>query len=158
MTSDYHFGQWRLFVVWSLSHVQLYVTPWTAVRQASILHSLLEFAQIHVPLSQWCSSTTSSSITHFSSCPQSFLAAGSFPVSMLFTSGGQIIGTSASAIVLPMNMQGWFPVRLTDLISLLSRGLSRVFSNTTVEKQQFFGAQLSLWSSSHIHNDYWENP
>jgi len=81
-------------------------------------------------------------------CPQSFPASGSFPVSQLFTSGGQSIGASASASGLPMDIQGWFPLGLTGLISLQSKGLSRVFSSTTVQKHQFFGAQPSLWSSS----------
>ena len=86
-----------------------------------------------------------------SSCLQSFSASGSFLMSQLFTSGGQSIGASASASVLPMNIRGWFPLGLTGLISLLSKGLSRVFSNTTVQKHQFFCAQPSLWSNSHIH-------
>ena len=94
------------------------------------------------PLSRWCDPTISSSVTHFSSCPQSFPASRSFPMSWLFTSGSQSIGTSAlaSASVLLMNIQGWFPLGLTGLISLLSRGLSRVFSNTTVQKWKFFSA------------------
>ena len=91
------------------------------------------------PLSQWHHLTISSSVTHFSYCPQSFPASGSFPMSQLFTSCGQSIGASASASVLPMNIQGWFPLGLTGLISLLSKGLTRVFSNTTVPKHQFFG-------------------
>ena len=86
----------------------------------------------------------------FSSCLQSFPVSGSFPMSQLFESGIQSIGASASAPVLPMNIQGWFLLGLTDLISLLSRGLSRVFFSTTVWKQQFFGAQPSLWSNFHI--------
>ena len=101
------------------------------------------------PLSQWCNPTISSSIAPFSSCPQSFPVSGSFPMSWLFTSGGQSFGASAS--VLPMNIQGWFPLGLTGLISLQSKGLSGVLSSTTVWKHQFFGAQPSLWSSSHIH-------
>ena len=100
------------------------------------------------PLSQWWHPTMSSSVTYFSSCPQSFSASGSFPVSQLFISSGQSVGTSAS--VLLMNVQGWFPLGLTDLISLLSKGFSRVFSSTIVQKHQFFSAQPSLWSSSHI--------
>ena len=83
-----------------------------------------------------------------SSCLQSFPASGSFPVSQLFTSGGQSIGASAS--VLPMNIQGWFPLQLTSFISLLSKGLPRVFSSTTVWKNEFFSAQPSLWSNSHL--------
>ena len=97
------------------------------------------------PLSQWCHPTISSSITPFSSCLQSFPASGSFPMSQLFTSGGQSIGASASTSVLPMNIQDWFPLGLSGLISLLSKGLSRIFSNTTVQKHQFSSAQLSLW-------------
>ena len=100
-------------------------------------------------ISRWCHPTISSSVVPFSSCLQSFPASGSFPMSWLFTSGGQSIGASAS--VLPMNIQGWFPLGLTGLISLLSKGCSRVFSNTTVWKHQFFSSQSSLGSNSHIH-------
>ena len=88
------------------------------------------------PLSQWCHSTISSSVIPFSSCPQSFPASGSFPMSQFFTSDGQTIGASASASVLPMNIQNWFSLVLTGLISLQSKGLSRVPSNTTVQKYQ----------------------
>ena len=95
------------------------------------------------PLSQWCHPTISSSVVSFF-CPQSFPASGSFPVSQFFASGGHSIGVSASASVLPMNIQDWSPLGWTGWISLLSKGLSRVFSNTTVQKHQFFGAQLSL--------------
>ena len=110
------------------------------------------------PLSQWCHPTMSSSVVPFSSCPQSFPESQSFPATWLFTSDGQSIGTSASASVLPMNIQDWFPSRLIGLISLLFKGLSRVFSNTTVQKHQFFNAQPSLWSSSHIHTWLLEKP
>ena len=103
------------------------------------------------PLSQWCYLTNSSSASLFSFCLQSFPESGSFPMNWLFTSDGQRIGPSASATVLPMNIQSWFPLGLTDLISLQSKGLSRVISNTTVRKHQFFSAQPSLWSSFHIH-------
>ena len=105
------------------------------------------------PSSQWCHSTISSSVVLFSSCLESFSASGSFPMSQFFASGGQNIGASAStsASVLPMNIQDWFPFGFNGLISLLSKGLSRVFSNTTVQKHQFFGTQLYLWSNSHIH-------
>ena len=96
------------------------------------------------PLSQWCHSTISSSVVPFSSCLQSFPPSGSFQMSQFFTSGGQSIGVSALASVLPMNIQDWFPLGWTVWISLLSKGLSRVFSNTTVQKYQFFSAQLSL--------------
>ena len=96
------------------------------------------------PLSWWCHPTILSSVIPFSSCPQSFPASGSFPMSQLFTSGGQNIGFSASKSVLPMNTQDWSPLGWTGWISLKFKGLSRVFSNTTVQKHQFFGAQLSL--------------
>ena len=96
------------------------------------------------PLSQWCDSTILSSIVPLSSCLQSFPASASFPMSQLFISCGQSIGVLASASVLPMNIQDWFPLRLTRLISLLSKGFYRVFSNTTVQKHQFFSTQLSL--------------
>ena len=110
------------------------------------------------PLSQWCHPTISSSVTLFFSCLQFFPASESFPKSQLFASSGQSIGVSASTSVLPMNIQGWFPLGCTGWISLQSKGLSRVFSNTTVQKHQFFGAQLSLWSSSHIHMWLMEKP
>ena len=101
------------------------------------------------PLSQWCHPTISSSVFPFSSCLQSFLLSGSFPMSQFFTWGGQNIGASAS--VLPMNIQDWFPLGLTGWISFQSKGLSRVFSNTTEWKHHFLGIQSSLWSNSHIH-------
>ena len=96
------------------------------------------------PSSRWCHPTISSSDIPFSSCLQSFPESGSFPMSQLLASGGQSIRASASASVLPMNIQVWFPLGFTGLISLQSKGLSRVFSNTMVQKHQFFGAQLSL--------------
>ena len=96
------------------------------------------------PSCRWCHPTISSSVVPFSSCPRSFPASGSFPVSQLFTSGGQSTWVSASASVLPMNIQDWFPLGWTGWISFQSKGLSRVFSNTTVQKHQFFSAQLSL--------------
>ena len=125
------------------------------------VHQLLELAQTHVHRVSDADfeslrnfqpsqpSPTISSFVPFSSCLQSFLASGSFAISQFFTSGGQSIGASAS--VLPMNIQGLFPLELTSLISLQSKGLSRGFSNTTVQKHQFFSAQLCLWSNSNIH-------
>ena len=110
------------------------------------------------PLSWWCYLTISSSVAHFSFCLQSFQASGSFSMSQLFNSGGQIIGASASAAVLPMNIQDWFPLRVTGLISLQFKGLSRVFSSTTIWKHQFFGIQPALWSDSHIHTWLLEKP
>ena len=103
------------------------------------------------PLSQWCHPAISSSVVHFSSCPQSLPASGAFPMSQLFAWSGQSTGVSASTSVLPMNTQDLSPLGWTDWISLQSKGLSRVFSNTTVQKHQFFGAQLSSQSNSHIH-------
>ena len=120
-----------------------------------VLHYLPEFAQIHV---HWCYLTISPSAAPFSFCLQSFPASGSFPMSQLFVSGGQNIGDSASASVFPMSMQSWFPLGWTVLVSLQSRGFSRVFSSTTVLKHQFFGTQPSLWSNSHIHTWLLEKP
>ena len=108
------------------------------------------------PSSQWCHPTISSSVVPFSSHLHSFPASGSVPKSQFFASGGQSIGVSASASVLPMNIQDWSPLGLTGCISLYSKGLLRVF-NTTVQKHQFFGAQVSLQSTSHIMHDYWKN-
>ena len=108
------------------------------------------------PLSRWCHPAISSSVVPFSSCPQSLPAAGSFPMSQLFTSGGQSIGVSASTSVLPMNNQDWSPLGCTGWISLQSKGLSRVFSNTTVQKHQFFSAQLYSPTLTSIH-DHWKN-
>ena len=110
------------------------------------------------PLSWWCHPTVSSSVVPFSSCPQSFPASGSLQMSQLFTSGGQSFGVSASTSVLPVNTQDWSPFRWTGWISLQSKGLSRVFSSTTVQKHQFFSTQLSLYSSSHIHTWLLEKP
>ena len=108
------------------------------------------------PLSRWCHPTIAPSVTPFSSCLQSFPSSGSLPMSRLFPWGGQSIG--ASAAVLPMNIQGWLPLGFLGLISLPSKGLSRIFSNTTVQKHQIFGAQLSLSSNSHIHTWAMEKP
>ena len=105
------------------------------------------------PLSQWCHPTISSFVIPFSPCLQSFPASGPFPMSQSFASGGQSIGVSASASVLPMNIQGWFPLGWTGWISLQSKGLSRIFSSTTVQKHQ-----LSLQSNSHIHTWLLEKP
>ena len=110
------------------------------------------------PLSRWCRPTISSSVVPFSSCLQSFPASGFLPMSQFFASGGQSIRAYASLSVLPMNIQDWFPLRLTGLISLQSKGLSRVFFNTTVQKHQFLSTHLSLWSNSHIHIWLLEKP
>ena len=133
-----------------LSHVQLFATPWTSACQASLSitnsWSLLKLMPIELVMP-----SISPSVAPFSSCPQSFPASGAFPMSWLFASGYQNTGALASTSVLPVSIQGWFPSRLTGLISLWSKELSRVFSSTTVQKHQFLGAQLSLWSNSHIH-------
>ena len=110
------------------------------------------------PSSRWCHPTISSSVIPFSSCPQSLPASGFFPMSQLFTWGGQSIGVSVSASVLPVNTQDWSPLGWTGWISLQSKGLSRVFSNTTIQKHRFFGAQLSSQSNSHIHTWPLEKP
>ena len=110
------------------------------------------------PSSQWCHPAISSSVIPFSSHLQSFPSSGSFQMSLLFTSGGQSIGVSASASVLPMNTQDWSPLGWTGWISLQCKRLSRVFSNTTVQNYQFFSAQLSLYFNSHIHTWLLEKP
>ena len=143
-------------LVQSLSCVRLFVTPWMTAHQASLSvtnsRSLLKL----MPSSWWCHPAISSFVVHFYSCPQSLPASGSFPMSQLFSWGGQSIGVSASASVLPMNMQDWSLLGWTGWISLHSKGLSRVFSNTTIQKHQFFSAQISSQSNSHIHIWMWE--
>ena len=136
--------------VQSLSHVQLFVSPWTTTRQASL--SITNSQSPPKPMS--IESVMPSNyliLVRFSSCPQSFPASRSFHMSQFFTSGGQIFWVSTSASILPINIQDWFPLGLTGWISLQSKGLSRVFSNTIIQKHQFFSAQLSLWFNSHIH-------
>ena len=120
-------------------------------------HQLLELMQTHV---HWVSDAIQPPhpVIPFSSCPQSFPASGSFQMSQLFTSGGQSTGVSASGSVLPMNTQDRSPLGWTGWISLQSKGLSRIFSNTTVQKHQFFGTQLSSQSNSHIHTWLLEKP
>ena len=116
---------------------------------------------VHPTHVHWVSDTIQpslSSVAPFSSCLQSFPASGSFPMSQFFASGGQSIGPSASASVLPMNIQDWFPLELIGLISLWSKGLSRVLSSTTIQKHLFGGAQFSLWPNSHIHTCLLKKP
>ena len=127
-----------------LSHVRFFVTPWTTADQASLSITNSQSPPDPCPLSWWCHPTVSSSVVLFSSCLQSFPASRSFQMSQPFTSGGQSIGVSASTSVLPMSTQDWSPLRWTGWVSLQSKGLSRVFCNTTVKKHQFFCAQLSL--------------
>ena len=121
-------------------------------------HQLLEFTQNSCASSQWCHPAISSSVILFSSCPQSLPASGSFQMSQLFASGGQSTGVSASTSVPPMNTQDWSPLGWTGWTSFQSKGLSRVFINTTVQKHQFFGTQLSSQSNSHIHTWPLEKP
>ena len=134
-----------------LNHVRLFATPWTAARQASL--SIINSWSL---LKRKSSDSVMPSnhlilCLPFSSCLQSFPASGSFQMSQFFESGGQSIGVSPLASVLPMNAQDWSPLGWIGWISLQSKGLSRVFSNTTIQKYQFFSTQPSLWSSSHIH-------
>ena len=135
----------------SLSHVRLFVTPWTAHARLPCPSPTARAYTNSCPSSQWCHPTISSSVVPFSSHLQSFPASGSFQISPFFELDDQSIAASASASVLPMNIQDWFTLGWTGLISLLFKGISRVFSNTTVQKHQFFDAQPSLWSCSHIH-------
>ena len=133
-----------LLSVQLLSHVWLFTTPWTTAHQAYLSITNSQVYSTSSPLSRWCHPTISSPVVPFSSCLQSFPASGTFQISQLFASGGQSIGVWASTSVLPMNTQDWSPLGWTGWISLLSKGLSRVFCNTTVQKYPFFGAQLSL--------------
>ena len=151
-------GQWgpQFSSVQSLSRVWLFATPFCSMPGFPVHHQLLGACSNSRPSSQWCHPTTSSSVIPFSSCLQSFPASGTFPTSQFFTSGSQNIGASVS--VLQINIQDWFPLGFTGLISLQSKGLSRVFSNITVQKNQFFSAQLSLWSNSHIPTWLLEKP
>ena len=131
--------------VQSLSLVWLFVIPWTAACQASLSITNSRSLPNSCPLSRWCHPTISSSVIPFSFCPQSLPASGSFQMSQLFTSCVQSIGASASTSVLPMNTQDWYPLGWTGWMSLQSKGLSRVFSNTTVQKHQFFSVTYLLF-------------
>ena len=126
-----------------------FAPPRARSRCAAHLHHGLPVSPAPTPGSRRASGISSSVALFF--CLQSFPVSWSFPVSQHFTSGSQSTGAYTSASVLPMNIQSWFPLGLTGLISLMSKGLSRVFSSTTVWKHQFFGAQPSLWSNSHVH-------
>ena len=130
--------------VQSLSHVQLFATPWIAAHQPPCPSQTPAVYSDSCPSSRWCHPTISSSVVPSSSCPQSLPTSGSFPMSQLFPWDDQSIGVSASTSVLPMNTQDWYPLGWTSWISLQSKGLSRVFSKTTVQNHQFFSAQLSL--------------
>ena len=143
-TNCYHV----VFFIPSQSQVRLFATPWTSLSGFPVLHHFPEFAQTHARRSQWCYPTISSSIVPFSSYLQSFPASGSFPVSRLFASDDRNIATSASASILPMNIQGWFLLRLTGWISVLFKRLSGVFSSTTSLscKQLFILFHVSILS------------
>ena len=141
-----------------LSRVQLFATSWIIAHQQPCPSPTPGVYTNSCPSSQWCHPAISSSVIPFSSCPQSLPASGSFPMSQLFLWGGQSIEVSAWASVLPVNTQDWSPLEWTGWISLQSKGLSRVFSNTTVQKHQFFSAQLSSQSNSHIHTWPLEKP
>ena len=141
-----------------LSHVQLFVTHRLQHARPPCPSPSPGVYPNSCPLSRWCHPTISFSVVPFSSCLQSFPASGSPQMRQFFTSGGQSIGTSASASVLPMNIQAWFLLGLTGWISFLSKGLSRVFSSTTVWRHQFFGTQPFLLSSSHIYTWLLEKP
>ena len=142
----------------SFSHVWPFATPWTAHARPPCPSPTPGVYPNSCPLSQWCHSAISSTVISISSCLQSFPASGSFQMSQIFTSGGQSIGVSASTSVLPTNIQDWFPLGWTSGISLESKGLSRVSSNTTVQKHKFFGVQLSFYSYFHIHTWLLEKP
>ena len=141
-----HFGRCLKvqFSSFSVSVLSNSVTPWTAAHQASLYITNSQSYSNSYPLTWWCHLTTSSSVVPFSSHPQSLLPWGSFQMNQLFASGGQTTGVSASTSVLPMNTQDWSPLGWRGWISLQFQGLSRVFSNTTVQKHQFFGTQLFL--------------
>ena len=148
----------QLSSVQSLSRVQLFATPWIAAHQASHPSPTPGVHSDSSPSTQWCHPGISSSIVPFSSCPQSLPASESFPMSQLFAWGGQSTGVSTLASFLPKKSQGWSPSEWTGWISLQSKGLSRVFSNTTVQKHQFFGVQPSSQSNSHIYTWPQEKP
>ena len=137
-------GQFQKESVQSLSHVWLFVTPLTTAGQAS-LSFIISWSLLKLMSIKWVMPSNHLILCcSFSSCPQSFPGSGSFAMSQIITSGDQSIRASTSASVLPMNIQGWFPLGLIDLISLLSKGLWRVFSSTKIQKHRFFGAQPSL--------------
>ena len=144
--------------VQSLSRLWLFATPWIPARQASLSITNSQSSLRLMSIESVMPSTISSSVVPFSSCPQSLPASGSFPMSQLFAWGGQSTGVLALTPFLPKKFEGWSPSERTGWISLQSKGLSRVFSNTTVQKHQFFSAQLSSQSNSHIHTWPLEKP
>ena len=161
-----------IFLKYGTNHKQLFESHFSSVTQScpTLWPHGLQYARLpypsptpgaysnSCPLNRWYHATISSSVVGYTSCLQSFSASGSFPVSQFFTSGSQSIAVSAWHSVLPVNIQDWFPLGLTGWISLWSEELSRVLSNTTVQKHQFFCAQISLWANSHIHTWLLEKP
>ena len=141
-----------MLLLFSHPIMSTFATPQTPACQASLSLTISQSCPSSCPLHQWCYQTISSSDVLFSFCPQSFPASGTFPMSRLFASGDQNAGALASASVIPMSIQSWFPLRLIAFISLLSRGLSGVFFCTTVQRHRFFGALPSSWSSFHSHS------
>ena len=151
---------YRVYINWFSSVAQLCLTLCNLMGCSMpgfpVHHQLPEPASNSCPSSRWCHPTISSSVVPFS-CLQSFPASGSFLMSQFFASGSQTIGISASTSILPMNIQVWFPLGMTGWISLQSKGLSRVFSNTTVQKHQFFGAQFLYSPTLTSIHDCWKN-
>ena len=150
--------KWHLSSVLALRHVRLCNPMDCSTPGFPLHHQLPKLIQTHVHWVRDAHPNISYSALPFSSCPQSFPASGSFKMNQFFTSGGQSIGGSDSASVFPMNIQDWFPLGWTGWISLQSKGLSRIFSNITVQKNQFFGSQLSFQFNSHIHTWLLEKP
>ena len=146
-----------LTVVQLPSCAWLFATPWTAAHQAPCSSPSPRVFPSSCSLHWWCPPAISSSDTHFSFCPQTLPVSGTFPMNHLFVSDDQNTGAPASESVLPLNIQGLFPLRLTGLISLLSKGLSRVFSNTTVPRSQFFGTSFLYCPTRSSIHDYWKN-
>ena len=153
-----NFSSVQFSSVQSLSHVQPFVTPWIAARQASLSITISGSSLTLTSIESVMPSSISPSVVPFSSCPQSLPASVSFPMSQLFAWGVQSTGASTLASFLPKKSQGWSPSEWTGWISLQSKGLSRVFSNTIVQTHQFFGAQLSSQSNSHIRTWPQEKP
>ena len=151
------YTQWNI-QFGSINQSCLTVTPWIEHARPPGPSPTPKFHSNSCPSSWWCYPAISSSVTPFSSCPQSLPASESFPMNQLFAWGGQSIGVSALASILPKNTQDWSSLGWTGWIPLQSKGLSRVFSNTTVQKHQFFSAQLSSQSNSHIHTWPLEKP
>ena len=157
-SSRYLLSRHQFSSVQSLSHVRLFATPWILARQASLSITNFQSSPKLMPTESVMPSSHLILCCPISSCPQSLPASESFPMSQLFTWGGQSTGVSASASDLPKKSQGWSPSEWTGWVSLQSKGLSRVFSNTTVQKHQFFSTKLSSPSKFHVHTWPLEKP